>query len=234
MARLGSEDICGSQSSSAEPPLPILDPGPSRAKQRDSTDDSGPGEGPIKEAATAVAACFGSSVQWAVVGGASVVALGSLRLTEDIDVVVYPPSDVKRTKDLLKNDARFTIEPRTRRTFFTDPTSRQRIDIDFLSYPGTFKTPFDASTELVQVGAGIRILTPPTLLESKCASLLSRSSDDKKVTDVADIEFLLEYMDQNGYRIRTEQVPSATKAFQGWLAKEYLAESVAMFSRVGL
>ena len=89
------------QSSAQSIPLQQLSrPGPSRAGgQQGSLDRQKPFQEDVLEAVEAVAKGLNNTnSKWAVVGGAGLLALGSPRLTDDVDFVVYPPVELKAAK----------------------------------------------------------------------------------------------------------------------------------------
>jgi hypothetical protein len=93
-----------------------------------------------------------------------------------------------------------------------------------------FREPFDEITEVIAIG-NLKVLKPALLLNAKCGSLVGRSTEARRVTDVQDIIFILGYCAQNpAYLPKASEVPNATKDFaeafilthgalfyQGWL-----------------
>ena len=146
------------------PPLPPSRRKPSpagRSKERSSSRSRvtefhpGPAASPsaviISQASDAVARCLRQSeIHWAVVGGACCVLLGSSRTTQDVDIVVSKPEYVRQAKNLLKTDHRFTVEPRTRHTYFHHQ-GHDPIEIEVLCFPSTFQITFDSGTEVLDV-----------------------------------------------------------------------------------
>ncbi|KAI9800769.1 MAG: hypothetical protein M1833_003186 [Piccolia ochrophora] len=210
----------------------IVAAGPSHASASGSGSDQ-PGHADVLEASRAVAKCLNGRFKWALVGGAAVVALGSRRVTEDVDVVIAPPAQLKEAKNALRTDSRFTVDKRTRHTTFASANSARLIDIEFLSYPGTFKAPFVEATDVTKTESGVNVLPVPALLESKCSAIASRSQESKRTTDASDIKFVLDYMVSNGTRTSREEVPSATPAFQEWF-EQFVPGSRRLFGKVGL
>ncbi|KAI9758787.1 MAG: Aromatic/aminoadipate aminotransferase 1 [Chaenotheca gracillima] len=187
----------------------------------------------ILEASTALANCLQDRFKWAAVGGAALIALGSRRVTEDIDIVIAPPNRLREAKSALRNDPRFTIEPRTRYTTFASSILSDPIQIDFLSFPATFKGRFEESTGVTMTSSGLKVLQLPFLLESKCDAISERSSEAKRESDAADIMFLLNLMVQYEVRTTLATVPSASAEFQEWFESNFL-ESAEAFAQVGL
>jgi hypothetical protein len=187
----------------------------------------------VLEATKALASCLGGDFKWALVGGAAAVALGSRRITEDIDIVIAPPARLREAKNALRSDPRFFIDPRTRHTTFTSSISPKPVDIEFLSFPGTFKAPFDESTKVMETRSGLNVLHLPFLLESKCRAISSRSKESKRTTDAFDIGFILEFMVKNNLRTSLDEVPSASREFQAWF-EDFKSGSTRLFHQVGL
>lgn len=173
-----------------------------------------------------------TNVKWAVVGGAGLMALGSPRLTDDVDFVVYPPVELKVAKNELRKDPRFSIDPKTRHTTFTSSRGRV-VDIEALSSPGTFKGRFDDTTLLMTVSEGVHLLNAPLYLESKCGSLPGRANDEKRETDAIDIRYILNFMIHSNIRTNSSEVPSATPTFIAAF-EELQPGARELFHRVGL
>nr|POE62243.1 hypothetical protein CFP56_70630 [Quercus suber] len=174
----------------------------------------------VQKACAHVALALGQT-KYALVGGAACQILGSPRVTEDIDFVV-PKGSVNSARRLLaaaKNE--FTVEPRTLHTFYkTSPP----VEIEILSPPGTFKEDFDQDTSTVAVrieGASVHVLNPVLILNAKCRSVLGRASEEKKLTDASDIQFLLEYLAKAGTFPSSQQLPNVSKEFVTWFADNY-------------
>lgn len=159
-----------------------------------------------KAAAKAVATALGDNIPYAIVGGGACLLLGGQRLTDDIDVVV-PRGCTPAARQLLKAAGTFAIEPRTRYTRH----AATGVDIDVLAPPALFRGAFDAGTPTVAVD-GVRVLHPRLLLDAKCGSMPGRASDGKKITDGADIAFLLRYICDNGIELWAGDVPNASGA----------------------
>jgi hypothetical protein len=165
----------------------------------------------ILETTTAIANVLKeNSVRYAIVGGAGLIAMGSSRVTEDVDLVVYPPSAVKTAKDLMRGSPGFSMDPRTRHLSYQTKQDRV-IDIQVLSFPGTFKAEFNESTAVVDTPSGAVVVDLPVYLESKCGAIQTRASDDKRKTDLDDIVFLLKSLEQEERKLQQSEVPSATK-----------------------
>jgi hypothetical protein len=227
------------QNPPAAPPLPLTSPVPLRSGQIQVQNDaqsiplqqlSRPGpssagdqqSGPVREeplqedvleAIEAVAKGLNSTnIKWAIVGGAGLMALGSPRMTEDVDFVVYPPVELMAAENELRKDTRFSIDPRTRHTTFAS-SSGCAVEIEALSSPGTFKGHFDDTTPLITVLEGVHLLNAPLYLESKCGSLPRRGNNKKRDNDATDIRYILNFMIQSNIHTDSFEVPSATPDF---------------------
>ena len=159
--------------------------------------------------------------------------IGRWRITEDIDVVIAPPDRLREAKNALRLDPRFSIDPRTRHTTFTSSSSPRQVEIEFLSFPGTFKARFDESTKVTKTRSGLNVLHLPSLLDSKCRAITSRSKESKRTTDAFDIGFILEFMIKNNLRTSLAEVPSASAEFQAWF-EDFNSGSSRLFHQVGL
>lgn len=184
--------------------------------------------GAVQAAASAVANAVGNR-PYAIVGGAACLLLGSVRQTEDVDLVVPKNTVVEYRKLFRTPDAtRLGFKTGTqqpRHTFH----GQENVLIELLSPPGMFKTHFDANTPTVLVN-GIRVLHPLFLLDAKCGALISRS-EQKRFTDAQDIIFLLGYCVAHGLKITTRDVPNASPdnveylISQGWVSREVWAHA---------
>ena len=188
----------------------------------------------INEANDAVTRCLQSrpDIHWALVGGACLVALGSTRNTQDVDVVVAPPNLVREARRTLHQDERFRIDPRTLHTHFTASNGRV-VDIEFLSSPGTFKSSFNVNTPTLNTSSGVRCLNLTSLLDSKCASMPQRTSQMKRDSDGLDVVFIIRLLISKRQRLRPSDVPNANSEFQAWLS-QYVDGSTALFREIGL
>lgn len=142
-------------------------------------------------------------------------ALGSARVTDDVDIVVLKGS-TKATRTLLAAADKFTVE---RGTLHTHYASRPPVEIEILTPPALFKENFDQNTETVQMqvnGQAVNILHPIALLNAKCGSILKRATDAKKTTDADDINFLLAYLAKNGIFPTSAQLPNVDREFVSW------------------
>jgi len=140
------------------------------------------------------------------------IALGSLRMTEDVDFVVYLLVELIAAKNELQKDTRFSIDLRTRHTTFTS-SSGCAVEIEALSSPRTFKGHFDDTTLLITVLEGVHLLNAPLYLESKCGSLPGRGNNKKRNTDATDIRYILNFIIQSNIHTDSSKVPSATPDF---------------------
>lgn len=160
------------------------------------------------QAAKTIARALGNT-KYAVVGGGACAVLGSNRQTMDVDFVV-PKGETKAARALLKQDeAHFEVEKRTQHTIFKNTPA---IEVEILTPPALFKEEFTDSTPTHEVD-GIKVLKPTLLLNAKCASILSRPNDDKRLSDAKDIRFLLHWCATHGMHPTTAEVPHATKEF---------------------
>ncbi len=177
----------------------------------------------IHAAAVAIGETLGTR-RYAVVGGAACMLLGSMRLTEDVDLVV-PKGTVGEYRKLFKTaeaeERGFRTGTEQPRHTFHGPES---VLVEFLSTAGMFKGRFDEDTATVVVD-GVRILHPLSLLDAKCESVFSRG-EHKKHTDAEDIRFLLEHCAGNGLKITARDVPHASPEAveylmsEGWVPQE--------------
>jgi hypothetical protein len=138
---------------------------------------------------------------------------------------------VRLVKDLLKADHRFTVEPRTRQTYFHHP-GHDPLQIEVLCFPSTFKIAFDSGTEVLNVN-GVYLLTFAALLNSKCGCVPQRSSESKRQTDIQDIMFILLLAIDKGMRFDPNEVPNATEDLQNALM-QYEEEIKQYFQATGL
>ena len=114
---------------------------PSRATEFRPDQAASPSAVIISPASDAIARCLRQSkIHWALVGGACCVLLGSSRETIDIDIVVSKPEYVGQIKNLLNADHRFTVEPKTRHTYFHH-SGHNPLGIQVLCFPSTNKSP---------------------------------------------------------------------------------------------
>ncbi|PIL30717.1 hypothetical protein GSI_06885 [Ganoderma sinense ZZ0214-1] len=161
---------------------------------------------------------------YAVVGGAACMLLGSMRLTEDVDLVM-PRGTVAEYRKLFRT-------PEAESRGFTTGTEQprhtfhgaERALVEFLSPAGMFRGAFDENTPTVVVDR-VRVLHPLNLLDAKCESVFTRG-EHKKHTDAEDIRFLLAYCADNGLEITFQNVPHAHPEAvehlmsEGWVPRE--------------
>jgi hypothetical protein len=138
---------------------------------------------------------------------------------------------VRQVKNLLKVDHRFTVESRTRQTYFHHP-GHDPLEIEVLCFPSTFKIAFDSGTEVLDVN-GVYLLTLAAILNSKCGCMPQRSSDDKRSSDIQDIVFILLLAIKRGIRFDPNEVPNATEDLQNAL-EQYEKGVKQSFQAVGL
>ncbi len=168
------------------------------------------------EAAEAVALAM-TDKHYAVVGGAACSVLGSVRQTSDVDFVVLQ-GDTKAARALLKaQDRSFEVEKGTNHTYYK---SSPRVEIEILTPPALFKQPFTSSTPTINVDK-IRVLKPTLLLDAKCGTIFSRSSEEKRRTDATDIKFLLRWCTTNRMHPTAEELPNVTKEFVEYFISQF-------------
>jgi hypothetical protein len=173
----------------------------------------------IRAACAALAASI-TDVKYAIVGGAAVQLLGSTRLTIDVDFVVPKGSVAVARVNITGAKDHFTVNPRTRHTHYK---SSPPVEIEILSPPNLFREDFDTVTPNHTVVIGdqlVSILRPALILNSKCRSILGRSTDEKMSNDATDIKFLLWWLATNNIQSFNE-VPNASQEFVTWFTQEY-------------
>lgn len=159
---------------------------------------------------------------YALVGGSACVILGSTRTTLDIDFVV-PRGETSNARQLLRASPDFEVDTRTNHTTYK---ARKPVQIEILTPPLLFKEPFNQNIEVIIVD-GIKVLKPALLLNAKCGSITGRSTEDKRKTDLFDINFLLNFCAQNPeYLPRAGEVPRATKQLVDVLVRLHGVEDV--------
>ncbi len=161
---------------------------------------------------------------YAFVGGAACQLLGSGRITQDVDFVV-PRDTPSRILEILRKSALFHVAPNRDASYVGTPGTVVHIDV--LPYPQRFSEPYDESTPTITI-AGIRVLHPVLILNSKCMSAQMRVEDDKADNDVQDIQFLLQLIHENPspwggqtLPVCKATVPRATPLFIDSLVEEY-------------
>lgn len=172
-------------------------------------------EGPntvIIQAASAVGAALGRS-HYAIMGGAACALLGSIRKTSDIDLVVVKGGTVS-ARSRLMNRSDFKVDPRTRHTHYR---SDNDVPNEILTPPMLFKGEFSESTPTIEVD-GVKVLEPTHLLNAKCGSIFSRTSQHGRFKDSEDIKFLLRLHVQKGLKIvpgsaESKRVPDINEDF---------------------
>ncbi|XRM46505.1 hypothetical protein ABZX51_009536 [Aspergillus tubingensis] len=176
----------------------------------------------IRAAALAVANALTQYETYALVGGSACVILGSTRATLDIDFAV-PQGETSNARQLLRASPDFEVEARTNQTTYK---AQRPVQIEILTPPLLFKELFDQNTEVITV-EGIKVLKPALLLNAKCGSITGRSTEDKRKTDLFDINFLLNFCAQNPeYLPRAGEVPRATKQLVDVLVRLHGVEDV--------
>lgn len=146
-----------------------------------------------------------TSTKYAICGGGACVVLGSARQTEDVDFVV-PRGDTKKARSDLRSSQSFTVQPRTNHTAFVGPNRDvEPIDIEILAPPVLFRYNYIGTDSEVMLVRGARVLSPYIILESKVGAIFSRSTDQKRKTDAADIIFLANFLASNRLQISVGQ-----------------------------
>lgn len=168
----------------------------------------------VFEAAIAVGVAMATDT-YAIVGGAGCVLLGCDRTTSDVDIVV-PKGATRAARARFRASDKFTVESGTAHTYYNAATP---FEIEILAPPGLFKEAFDATTPVMEL-RGVKVLKPALIFNAKCGSVLNRANNDKKLTDVADIKFLLDYFAKNTPPAAAE-VPNMSKEFVEWFVASY-------------
>jgi len=146
------------------------------------------------EAARAIAGALPETLKYAIVGGAACALLGSERQTLDVDFVV-PQGSTIEARAALRKSSKFQVQQGTNYTTYTPEADQaEPIDIEILAPPTLFRVDYTAQSPVVQLQGGVRVLHPADILASKCASVLARSTEDKRNSDSEDIGFLLKYI----------------------------------------
>lgn len=167
-------------------------------------------------AAKAVGYALGDQ-DYALVGGAACVLLGSTRATEDVDIVV-PKGNTPAARSLLKQQIKYFDV--ANKTLHTTYKSTPLVEIEIIAPPALFKEAFDASTPIIIV-EGAKVLKPVLILNAKCRSILGRAEEKKKRCDATDIQFLLSWCARNHAYPTSEEVPNASKQFVSWFIQRY-------------
>jgi hypothetical protein len=182
----------------------------------------------VRDAACAIGAAL-RQTKYAVIGGAACMLLGSRHFTGSVDFVV-PTGQTGAARQELRNAGVFTIEPGTLHTYY------QQVEIEILEPPALFKEPYNAETPTVEVQQ-VRVLKPALILNAKCRSILGRANEDKKITDAADILFLLRWFVNNPQHPKptAAEVPNATKQFYDWFTATHgtSEEKKALWEQAG-
>ena len=96
-----------------------------------------------------------------MVGGAAVAVLGSKRTTKDVDIVSVS-GGIRTLRDALPANERFSVDRRTRHTYFNSTTG-ERVPVDIIAPPWSFKSRFDANTVILERAYGVLVLNPVAL-----------------------------------------------------------------------
>lgn len=180
-----------------------------------------PDEQDIKEVCKAIGELL-AGMKYCIIGGGALQLLESPRLTRDVDILVPRGSIAAARARLAAAKDKFFVDPRIRHTYYKN--SNPTIPIDIVAPPMLFKVEFDDGTPLHTVpvdGQPVDILKPSLILNSKCVSVLGRSTDQKKQSDASDIIFLLEWLTANNVELSVEEVPHATAAFIQYFIAQY-------------
>ncbi|KAG5720175.1 hypothetical protein E4T56_gene3257 [Termitomyces sp. T112] len=144
------------------------------------------------------AACEAHNIKYVITGGAAVAALGGSRTTKDVDLLV---KDAFASIDVLKMKlpGRFVADE------YCTEISMDGIGVDMFDleswpdrkdrYQKYLAHPF--SVRAPRTGAMISVLQPSMLLEDKLKSAEDRKGTAKGPNDLADVEFLREYIRKN-------------------------------------
>ncbi|KAE8325594.1 hypothetical protein BDV39DRAFT_194210 [Aspergillus sergii] len=171
----------------------------------------------IRAAAMAVGYALARCEKYALVGGSACVVLGSTRATQDVDLVVLR-GGILNARQLLRAPSYFEVEPRTNHTTYK---AERPVPIEILTPPLLFREPFDQSTEVITVGS-VKVMKPALLLNAKCGSITSRTTEDKRITNSLDISFLLKFCARTPeYLPRATKVSNATKELVQYLIQLY-------------
>lgn len=176
----------------------------------------------VRAAAKEVASSLGS-IDYAIIGGAACIILGSIRTTTDVDFVVLKGQTSAARKLLREQPSSFEIEPKTLHTYYKKSTPP--VEIEILAPPALFKETFEKTTPTIVVD-GARILKPALILNAKCRSILGRPTEAKRRTDAQDIKYLLRWCARVGSIPTSAEVPNASKDFVTWFTTEYGDEPI--------
>lgn len=137
--------------------------------------------------------------------------------------------ETKMARDkLAAQGTHFSVDPKTRHTNYL---SKPAVEIEILTPPLLFKERFDKDTPTLEVTGGIKILKPTLILNAKCASILGRANETKKLTDAVDIKFLLTWCVAKQMRPTANECPNVNNAFIEWFILNY--DGGDLFKRAG-
>jgi hypothetical protein len=149
-----------------------------------------------------------STVDYAIIGGAALIGMGmDVRTTADVDLLVKMGQTVA-IKNRLAELPHFVLDRRTRSLKF-EGESGTPVEIDVLN-AGLARIPFEEGFPIVLNKDGAKLASPTVLLNYKISSSYSRSTEAKKLTDLQDVSFLIDYHVQNGMRLEPGTCPNAT------------------------
>jgi hypothetical protein len=160
--------------------------------------------------------------EYAIIGGAALIALGSTqRTTEDVDILVKTGTTVSIKNTLSPSSPNFSIDPRTRLLLYSE-----KIRIDVLT-PSLAKIPESEISGAITTNGGVRVVQPSVLLNYKISTAYGRGSG-KKLTDWIDVAYLVRYHNLMGIKLEPGAVENATaEAYQDllrWIGMEVSEE----------
>lgn len=161
--------------------------------------------------------------EYAIIGGAALIALGSTqRTTEDVDILVKTGTTSTIKNTLSRSSPNFSIDPRTRLLLYSN-----KIRLDVLT-PSLAKIPDSEISEAVTTDDGIYVVRPSVLLNYKISTAYGRSSSGKKLTDWIDVAYLVRYHNLRGIGLELGVVENATaEAYRDllrWIGKDVSEE----------
>jgi hypothetical protein len=161
----------------------------------------------IEDIQSCLAAITGAlkSHEYAIIGGAALIALGSTqRTTEDIDILVKTGTTLSIKNSLSPSSPNFSMDARTRLLLYSE-----KIRIDVLT-PSLAKIPESEISEAITTDDGVCVVRPSVLLNYKISTAYGRSGSGKKLTDWIDVAYLVRYHSSMGIRLEPGIVENAT------------------------
>jgi hypothetical protein len=125
----------------------------------------------------------------------------------DVDVLINNGETIA-IKNLLGTHTRLSLDNRTRRLTYTADSGIE-IDIDVLTAQFALM-PFGPLFPIYLTSAGTKLASPAKLLGHKIQSSYTRSSLDKKLSDMSDVRYLVKRHVENGVQLPLGTCPSAT------------------------